>query len=119
MEILNTQQVVVDKVSGWDPIALIPLIAFGLLGIVITVATIMDGDNDWYILWLAALSIAIGGLMALIICKDSKSVYATQYQAIFPDNQIPNDFYDKYEIVGQEGKIVIIQDINTPNKEED
>ena len=119
MEILNTQQVVVDKVFRWDPIALIPIIVLGGLAIAITVATIMDGDNDWGILWLAALSIVVGGLMAIIICEDSKPVYATQHQVIFSDNQIPDGFFDKYEIVGQEGKIVIIQDIENTDKEED
>lgn len=119
MEILNTQQVVVDKVFGWDPVALIPLIAFGLLGIVITVTTIIDGDNDRCTLWLAILSIAVGGLMSLFIYGDGKPVYATQYQVIFSDNQIPDDFYNKYKIVGQEGKIIIIQDINNTDKEED
>ena len=119
MEILNTQQAIIDEVFGWDPIALIPIIAFGGLAIAITIATIMDGDNDWGILWLAVFSVAVGGLMAIIICEDSKPVYATQHQVIFSDNQIPDDFFDKYEIIGQEGKIVIIQDIDEINKEED
>lgn len=119
MEILNTQQAIIDNIFGWNPIALIPIIAFGGLAIAIIIATISDGGNDWGILWLAVLSICIGGLLALIVCDDSKPIYATQHQVIFSDNQIPDNFYDKYEIVGQEGKIITIQDIDETDKEED
>lgn len=66
----------------------------------------------------AALCIMAAVILALsvFIISEMKKPEVTHYQVIIDDTVPMNEFFDKYEVIKQEGKIYTVKEISTNEK---
>lgn len=111
VEILASSKVVV----AYDFNHIAFLIPFGILFITGIIAGITSSvqERDWNLFWIInIITIMFGFVFGLLfgsVCK-IPSEYATEYKITITDEVKMADFLEKYEIVGQEGKIYTVRE---------
>lgn len=111
VEILASSEVV--AVYDFNRIAF--LIPFGILFIIGIVSGIIASvqERDWNLFWFINIVTITGGFLFGFlfghICE-IPSEYATEYKVTITDEVKMTDFLEKYEIVGQEGKIYTVRE---------
>lgn len=111
VEILATQEVVVETVFSLSLFCTVAGICFGVFLLVGALAGAIESDEGVFI------DIAVFGLLFSIIIGlavgfsvGTPSKYETQYKVIISDEVPMNEFVEVYEIVDQEGKIYTVRE---------
>ena len=110
VEILASEQVVKGyNLSGLAIASMIIVFAI-LVGLGIYLAII---DKDFSaILFFGLVGVFCSLLLGTVVNDVTKepSGYETQYKIIISDKTLMNEFYDKYEVIKQEGKIFTVRE---------
>ena len=110
VEILASEQVVAKYGISNTTI----FTAILIIGIAFVLGVLMSIDLlDWgFLLYWMFLGMCFSLLLCSIVQEKTKKPleYETQYQIIISDEVLMNDFYDKYEIIEQEGKIFTVRE---------
>ena len=109
VEILSTAEVVIKNGFYW-PIFLLLVVVGGIwFGAIVW----MD-ERKWsvtlYLALLGALTGALAGILPAIAIGNRDDVYETQYKVVVSDEASINEFLDTYEIVDQDGKILVVRE---------
>ena len=112
VEILNKTQVVAESTFGWTAFWIAGSI---ILGIFITIGIILSiTEGPDLVGWIAVIGVGIilGLIFGFIFGMwcETPTKYETHYQVIIDDSVSMNDFLDKYEIIGTEGKILTVKE---------
>jgi hypothetical protein len=82
-------------------------------GMAVIVTGILDGDVFTVgAVVTGALIMTIGLCVILSCCSEGSNIYETQYQIVLNDDFNVEEFYSKYEVVSQEGKILTVREIS-------
>lgn len=112
VEILSSTQVASEFTFNWT----VFWIAFGAtlgIGLIVGIWNVARGEcESYYIASCLIVGIICGvifGVMFGDICKHP-TAYETHYKVTIDDTVSMNEFLDKYEILGQEGKIYTVKE---------
>lgn len=110
VEILNQTPVYSDTCITLG--LLIPVIVCAIIGSIIALCYFKDGAGIFGALIGASVGLFIGWIATVIIgCtiyESENNIDHIEYQVTISDEVNLNDFMDKYEIVGQDGKIYTV-----------
>lgn len=111
VEILAMEEVVVEHVWNWNAyfitVGVVALFC-GLIGLLFSSPMTMTQD----LIVGVCVGIILGGIIgALPASITSPGVYETHYKVTISDEVSMNDFLKRYEILGQEGKIYTVREI--------
>ena len=107
IEILSEQIMYNTFLPGWC--AAIGF-AFLLFGLPIGLAILSEGDIKWPGCVLTVLAF-VGCLMMIFgLLSNTHSIDYVKYKVTIDDSVSMNEFLDKYEILGTEGKIYIVKE---------
>ena len=110
VEILATEQVVSETAFSWTGFW-ISVVTFGILFIIFAILEIYSGQ-----IGMAVFTIMMGTVVTLVFGSlmggiESKPIaYKTRYKVIVSDEVKMNEFYERYEIIDQEGKIYTVEE---------
>lgn len=112
VEILTSSQVASDWAFNWT--------AFWIVGIAIFAAATcigiwqwLSGDCEFAIVpVLFCIGLAFGGMLGALSGSwfSQPTEYTTEYKVIISDEVSLNEFNEKYEIIGQDGKIYTVRE---------
>lgn len=111
VEILTSKEIVVETAYSWTAfwicagIILALCIAFGLYNSM--------GENDYGHLFLGLLAgVVLGCLSGVIaaIAFSTPATYETQYDVIISPEVSMTEFYERYEVIEQDGRIFTIRE---------
>lgn len=105
MEILNTTEILKTRNDSLV-ITFIILIA-ALFGIIITLISCIKVSNGLFIAWLICVIVFVA---AAIWFADEVPTGIYQYEVLLTDNYSATQLLQDYDVVGQRGSILIIQD---------
>ena len=112
VEILSSETIYQTEVYWWL-IIVIPIIGL-LIGLILSIVSwVKDGFDDQLILLTIGLTVACFVLgFALTVATECKTdtVDYIEYKVTIDDSVSMNEFLDKYEILGQEGKIYTVKE---------
>lgn len=110
VEILDTQEIVVDYAWDWKAYCLtivITAVVLAILAFLIQHQTLED------ILTGLVAGLLMGAVIGVLPASINKPIaYETRYKVTIADEVSMNEFMAKYEVVGQEGKIYTVREIN-------
>jgi hypothetical protein len=111
VEILATQEVATAFAFNWVTFWILASAVFVILFICGILLSIRDGDYLGVIIFLIA-GILCGFLFGALVGKaDAVPVeYETQYKVTVSDEVEMNEFFEKYEIIKQDGKIYTVRE---------
>ena len=111
VEILATQEVVTAFGMDWNSLFLL-IIIMGIVGALLFSFAPVELWNWWQMGLLGlSISLAISLLIGFPAFSSEKPIkYETQYKVTLSDEVKMSDFFDKFEIVDQEGKIYIVRE---------
>ena len=111
VEILSSAEVVVDTCFNWDLFTAF-LCGFIVAGVLLGIffGSICRSWSTFFytMLIFAFIGIAVGVMGAF--SEQIPTKYETHYKVTINDEVSLNEFYEKYEIVKQEGKIYIVRE---------
>lgn len=114
VEILVSNEVVAESIFNWSVFWKVGGAFLGICLILGFVTSLID--SKWLSNMLSAVIIGVlGGAFAGGMLGTAYAIpveYETQYKVITSDEILMNDFFNKYEIVDQEGKIYTVREIN-------
>ena len=117
VEILSSNEVVVDSVFAWGSAIVAALISLSVTLLIGLIAYAFTYDVfDVY------MSISIGILIGILagygvgLDNSTPTKYETQYKVAISDEVSMNDFLEQYEIIDQEGKIYTVREANQEMK---
>ena len=109
VEILAMEEVVVDTVFNWSAFFIPFCIIFGIF--IVVGFAISFSTRDWDNLAIGAIVGTIfGSIMGIAVgfgCGIPVE-YETQYKVIINDEVSMSDFFSKYELVEQDGRIYVV-----------
>jgi hypothetical protein len=111
VEILAVEEVVTQYGFNWATV----LILGGIIALICTLAVAVFGISpvDWKD-WLFCITtgLIVGALVGVLFgCVNQTPVeYETQYKVTISDEVQLNEFNEKYEIIGQDGKIYTVRE---------
>lgn len=112
VEVLASNEVIVETLFNWKTFG----IAFGgilALGIFVGFIFSIIEDMDWTLLKIGILvGVLFGGIIGTAIgfgCGIPVA-YETQYKVTISDDVQMNCFFEKYEVLNQEGKIYTVRE---------
>lgn len=118
VEILTTEEVACAFVFNWPVFWIVFGITFVIGGVIALGCLLKDfcgGNKELIVIIITVvflttvLSVLMGGLFADgILPKPTE--YETHYKVIIDDSVSVNEFNEKYEIIGQEGKIYTVRE---------
>lgn len=115
IEILATEQVAVAYGFGWESFFIVGLMFSSLFG---TVAWVIAEESYFSRLGttlLVCVSLAIALVLAAFIGAVSETgaptEFETHYKVTISDGVSMNEFLERYEIVGQDGRIYIVREV--------
>ena len=109
VEILASNEVITETIFNWTMFWIIfggCLFVFLMSGIGISVY-----DKDWRNLCLVIVGVLLGACFGAIAGEGTRvpEGYETQHKVIVSDEVNMNDFFEKYELIEQEGKIYTVR----------
>lgn len=110
VEILASEQVITQY--GFST-ATILIITFIMTVAILGGVYLSIRDSDWKNLFFSVVCGIIGSLFAGAFIQEFTKVpleYETQYKVIISDETLMNDFYNKYKVINQEGKIFTVRE---------
>lgn len=113
VEILSSVEVVCEFVFNWTSfwIALGAMVCFA---IIMGIITVIKGEISWWFILICLIIGLVGGsLLGLVIGGEvnaTPTAYETHYKVTIDDSVSFNEFLDKYEILGQDGKIYTVRE---------
>ena len=111
VEILATQEVATAFTFNWMGCFIWFGVSLATFLIVGGIASILHDDVSLFVAIVIVgliFSVAIGVLVGF--CDGTPTEYETQYKVTISDEVPMNEFFDKYEIIDQEGKIYTVKD---------
>lgn len=111
VEILASEQVIAQYRFST---ATIIVISFIMTVAIVGGVYLSIRNSDWQNLFFSLVCGIIGSLFAGAFIQEFTKApleYETQYKVIISDETLMSDFYNKYEIVEQEGKIFTVREI--------
>lgn len=117
VEILATEEVVVNTVFNWKVYGIVFAICFVVMFIIALMIKNHD-CLDWS--FVATVTIVCGTMAGVMFgCLFGKVIfpktinYETQYKCIISNEVSMNEFTEKYEIIDQDGKIYTVREKET------
>ena len=108
VEILTTEQVVVETSVNWIAALVVGLVVAGVFIVLsIVFKDIWDVTDSFLALVGIFLFAAVSGLAFA-----TPSQYVNQYQVIVSDEVVFTEFCERYEIVDQDGKLLTVREKN-------
>lgn len=113
VEILATQEVATVFGMNWNAL-LITVVLSGFFGAFLFCVCLIELWNWWKrVLFGFGIGLVISLLVGGAAYQNNKPIeYETQYKVTISDEVSMNDFLERYEIVGQEGKIYTVRERN-------
>ena len=113
VEILSTTEVVAAYAHNTNAVGIGVIATIVIMIIIGAFVAWHECDGSFVILFLL-FGIVISALVAVIISSATSypAAYETHYKVTINDEVSLNEFYEKYEIIEQEGKIYIVREIN-------
>lgn len=109
VEILAMEEVAVDTVFNWSAFFISIGIIFGIF--IVTGLTISLTSGDWDNIKIGVIAGTILGSIAGIafgfVCS-IPTEHETQYKVIISDEVSMSDFFAKYELIEQDGRIYVV-----------
>lgn len=113
VEILTSEEVVVESVFSWSNFWIALGVFFGIFliaGIIVSLS-----ECNWLVLLISCIvGLPFSSLFGAFIGSEfgDPAKYETQYKLTISDNVSMNEFMEKYEIIDQEGKIYTVRERN-------
>ena len=112
VEILSTEEVVTAFAFNWTAAS----IAYGVILVIVAIIGIVGSvqTGNWSIFFVmmivcgVILNIILSGFAGVIF--EIPTDYETHYKVIISDGTTLNDFLEKYEIIGWDGKICTVRE---------
>ena len=112
VEILSSETIYETDIHMW-PLIVIPIIGL-LIGLILSIVTwVKDGFDGQFILLTIGLTVAcfvLGFVLTIATEHETDTVDYIEYKVTIDDFVSMNEFLDKYEILGQEGKIYTVKE---------
>ena len=110
VEILAIEEVVIDFAFSWNNFLILLGILFGLFIIIGIIMSLSNGLRG--LLFFAILGTIFGSVFGIIagFAMPIPTEYETQYKVVISDKVTMNEFYEKYEILDQDGKIYTVRE---------
>lgn len=111
VEVLATQEVAVEHAYCWTAFWVTAGIVVALLAIVGVILSIKE--YDWTNLLACIIAgIFFGGVLGALLGTvfQTPTAYKTQYKVLISDEVPMKEFYEKYEIIAQEGRIFTVRE---------
>ena len=118
VEILTSVQVATEWAFNWPVFWIIFGVVFGIFLIAGIKFTITD-ECDWTIipcLCFAGAAIGIFGGFGFGCVIETPVAYKTQYKVTISDEVSMTEFYERYEVIEQDGKIFTVREKTNENK---
>lgn len=113
VEILASEQVVTKY--GLSGTAICTMLIVFIIAIIIGISCFSIRKRNWEdLLFCMFIGACISLLIGSVVQEETKVPleYKTQYKVTISDEVLMNEFYDKYEIVEQDGKIFTVREKN-------
>jgi hypothetical protein len=110
VEILATEKIVSETAFDWTGFW-ISVIGLGIFFILVAILEICSGE-----IGMAAFTIILGTFITLVfgfLMGDANSqpiAYKNQYKVTISDEVKMNEFYERYKVIDQEGKIYTVEE---------
>ena len=110
VEILATEKVVSETAFGWTGFWT-SVVVLGIFFIFVAILEICSGE-----IGMAAFTIIMGAIVTLVFSflmgdANSKPIaHKTRYKVTISDEVKMNEFYERYEVIDQEGKIYTVEE---------
>lgn len=111
IEIMASQEIVTKYDFNWLSFWITFGAIFGI-NLIVGIIKAIKEDEAGFFLFLGAVGICIGLLLGTIfggVCRKPVK-YTTEYKVAIEDNVPLTEFYEHYEVVGQEGKMFIVRE---------
>lgn len=111
VEILTSEEILA-KIAYNDDLAFFVWAITILIGVIIGSIINIKGKTDGFILVGIVVGIMIGFLGFIVTLGITKTpiAYETQYKVTISDEVSMNDFYERYEVIDQDGKIFTVRE---------
>ena len=112
VEILSSAEVACEFAFDWMAFWVVFGIVLSICS-TIGIKTVVTGECDWSFMLVCLLIGLMGGIVLGISSGgifETPVAYETHYKVIIDDSVSMNEFLDKYEILGQEGKIYTVKE---------
>lgn len=112
IEILTSAEVVTETVFNWAAFWTMICVGVGF-GLILGIITILTEGLEWTDLPLLILvSVTISSIVGFGcgLSASTPIAYETQYKVIISDEVSANDFYEYYEVIEQDGKILTVRE---------
>lgn len=112
VEILTSAQVATEFAYNWTA-AWITLVAVFGLCLIFSIVSFFINGCDWEFILLGSAAGVILGLFFGILSGGiftTPDTYETQYKVIISDEVSMTEFYERYEVIGQDGKIFTVKE---------
>lgn len=112
VEILASEQVATDYIFNWTATWIVTGIVFAIFISVIIYTCIKNDLSLRDFIGDFALSVFVsllGGLIFGLICR-TPSQYTTEHKVTISDEVLMVEFYEHYEVIGQDGKIFTVRE---------
>ena len=71
-------------------------------------------ECDWNYMWISVVMMTLAGFIAGVLVGNANHIpseYETQYKITISDEVSMNEFFERYEIIDQEGKIYTVREV--------
>ncbi len=115
VEILTSSEVVVEHVFNWKAFWITFIVSWIAMFVISVIIYIADGGlNAAFIPYVTITCGIIAGLgfgvvFGAVVCS-TPSKYATEYKVTISDEVSMNEFYERYEVIEQDGKIYTVRE---------
>ena len=112
IEIMTSQEIVIAHEFNWFCFWITFCLIFGI-ALILGIGFFISGESDWQIiLALGIVGLIFGSFFGFAIGdKFAKPIeYTTEYKVTIEDSVPLAEFYERYEIIGQEGKMYIVRE---------
>lgn len=111
VEILTSAQVATEYVCNWTGFCLAFLVICGI-GLMVGVKVSIDEDDWRCMILFGGIFICFGLLMGMIVgaAFQHPVKYTTQYKVTISEEVSMTEFYERYEVIDQDGKIFTVRE---------
>lgn len=112
VEILTSAEVVSEAAYNWTVFWITFGAVFAIIELV-AIGTWISGDSDVSVIpSFAIFGVVLGVILGVLSggIWETPTAYETQYKVTISDEVSMNDFYERYEVIEQDGKIFTVRE---------
>jgi len=112
VEILTSNEIVIEYAFNWTAFWIVGGIVFGIL-VIVGIWLFISGECEWGIIpFVSIAGLCLGAILGSLMGENLSNPieYTTEYKVIISDEVSMTEFNEKYKVVDQDGKIFTIRE---------